>query len=94
MSNINLNSAALYQIMNHNNIWSGVNYDTVINDMHIVAHIPQEALTRGHMIPKRIMNWILTPSAENRMKLLIHGVHVRYEYAESSAFKFEAKEVA
>lgn len=73
---------------------SGIIYQTVINSTRIVAHIPQEALTKAHTIPGDIMNWILLPSAENRMKLLIRGVHVSYDYADSAAYDSSMKEVA
>lgn len=90
----NLNSKALYSIMNNNNIWSGVTYTNVIGDCLVEAYIPQEALTKGHTVPKRIMNWINRPCAENRMKLFMNGVRVKYTYAESSVSEFTAKEAA
>ena len=90
----NLNSASLYQIMNHNNIWSGVTYSNCIGDCLVEAYIPQDALTKSHRIPKRILNWIDNPCAENRMKLIINGVRVKYTYAEPSVSEFTAKEAA
>ena len=80
----NLESNALYQIMNHNNIWSGVTYTVAVDDVLVEAYIPQNALTKSHRIPRRILNWIERPCAENRMKLIINGVRVKYTYAEPS----------
>lgn len=90
----NLNSTSLYQIMNHNNIWSGVTYSNCIGDCLVEAYIPQESLTKAHTVPKRIMNWLNRPCAENRMKLMVNGVTVRYTYAESSMSESILKEVA
>lgn len=90
----NLNSKALYSIMNNNNIWSGVAYTNVIGNCLVEAYIPQDALTKSHRIPKRILNWIDNPCAENRMKLIINGVRIKYTYAESSVSEFTAKEAA
>lgn len=88
----NLNSAALWSIMNHNNVWSGVTYTNVIDGTLVEAYIPQAALTKSHTIPKKILNWIDRPCTENRMKLIINGVRVKYTYAESS--ESAMKEVA
>ena len=97
MSRINLNSPSLYQIMAG---WdSGIKSDLVITrkvgNILIDALIPANVRTKDGSIPKRVDSLLSFVSEENKMKLQLMGVDVKYVYENISPIEYLAqKEVA
>lgn len=92
----NLNSPKLYQIMLgwDKGIKSDLRVTRKAGDVLIDAVIPAGLRTKNGSIPKRVDALLSFPSAENKMKLTIMGVDVKYVYASVSPIEYLAKEAA
>lgn len=93
----NLNSPAVYQIMKgwDSHILSDLYIRKIVNNCLIEAVIPASLRKKvTGDIPKRIAALLSFPSAENKMKLMLNGVSVKYTFAAEAAADYEEKEVA
>ena len=76
-------SERLKGVMANSGIWGPLKYVTKYGDTLIEAIIPAPVLKKG-LIPRSIMALIFHPTAENRMKLRLKGIKVKYTYAEKA----------
>lgn len=56
-------------------------FSTKYGDTLIEAMIPSKALTKAGQIPRAILGMIKYPTAENRFKLNLRGIKVKYTIA-------------